>query len=309
MTLGADPAMKPTRRLKGRHIWGGMLFGHFGHFMTETMSRCWAFGQEADSVIFVPKHGKLSNFKSAYRLDYWNLLGLDKEVTLAPEPIEVEELLVPGQGFGLGKIARGTPEFQETMRALTARVPDDEPRKIYISRTKFLGRGGIIAEQIVEENMARNGYTIMHPERMPLIDQLRYYKSASHIVGVDSSAFHIAGMVADSSKKFGFILRRENNAHEWIALQLEGMTGQQPIIMNALVAHWMEELQAHTNHLSWGELDQGLLARQLEENGFIDDASSWVEPTADLVKDSIDYASNRSLGPGLVRKPAKRALA
>lgn len=310
MTLGGSPDVKPVMRLPGRHMWGGLFYGHFGHFIVETMSRCWAFKREKyDSIIFVPKHAGLNKFKVAYRQDYWDLLGLDAEVTLAPEPIEVEELIVPGQGFGLGKIAKGTPEYQQTMHELTDRIETDPPRKIYISRAKFSGRGGVIAEQAIEENMVRNGYTPLYPEKIPLVDQLRYYKSATHIVGIDSSAFHIAGMTADPSKKFAFILRRENNAHEWIALQLEGMTGRQPVVINALTAHWMDKEHRHTNHHSWGELDHEILAQQLAENGFIDSAAGWIAPTEDAVQASIDYAIDRDRGNGLERRLSKRVQA
>lgn len=306
MTVGGSPDTIPTAKISGRHMWGGLFYGHFGHFMTETMSRCWAFDRDdIESVIFVPKHGKLKDFQ-AYRLDYWKLLGLTADINVAHEAIEVEELLVPGQGFGLGKIARGTPEYRETMRKLTARVPDDEPRKIYISRTKFFGRGGVLAEQALEENFTRNGYTVINPERMPLVDQLRFYKSATHIIGVDSSAFHIAGMVANPSQEYAFILRRDNNAYDSIALQIEGMTGKTPHIIDALAANWMEEAQIKSNHLSWGELDHEVLARKLQEIGFIKDAGTWEPPSKELMDSSIDYANTRSLTEGLVRKPIER---
>lgn len=303
LTMGPTERVEPTSRLSGRHMWGGLFYGHFGHFMTETMSRCWAFDREdIESVIFVPKHGKLTHF-AGYRVDYWNLLGITAPPQVAMEPIEVEELLVPGQGFGLGPIARGTPEFHATMRRLTDNLPTDEPRKIYISRTKFYGRGGILAEAVVEENMAREGYTIMHPERMPLVDQLRFYKSATHIVGVDSSAFHIAGMVAEPSKQFVFVLRRDNNAHDAIAAQIEGMTGRPPHIINALQAQWMDPGQARSNHLSWGELDYQHLARELDRMGFISDAGAWVVPTQAQIDDSVAYANSRFEGPDLIRYP------
>lgn len=305
MRLTPQPAEQPRPRehLKGRHLWGGLFYGHFGHFMTETMSRCWAFHRDdIDSVIFVPKHGKLTQF-SSYRADYWALLGIKAPPRIAAEPIEVEELLVPGQGFGLGPIARGTPEYRDTMRRLAANLPADEPRRIYISRTRFQGRGGIIAEAAVEENMTRAGYAVIHPERMPLVDQLRAYKAATHVVGVDSSAFHIAGMVADPAKQFAFILRRDNDAHDSIAAQIEGMTGRPPHIIRALVANWMEKGQSRSNHLSWGEIDHAVLARDLQAHGFIDDAAAWQAPTRDQTDASIAWANSRFEGPDLVRTP------
>lgn len=303
LTKAPPMPSRAVTRLPGRHMWGGLFYGHFGHFMTETMSRCWAFDQGGiDSIIFVPKHDKLTDF-AAYRSDALDLLGIRAKPVVAREPVEVEELVVPGQGFGLGRIARGTPEFRDTMRRLSANLPDDPPCRIYISRTRFQGRGGIIAEVAVEQNMARNGYRVIHPERMALIDQLRAYKSATHVVGVDSSAFHIAGMVADPAKRFAFILRRDNDAYGSIAAQIEGMTGRPPHVIRALVANWMEKAQIKSNHLSWGEIDHHLLAQDLQAHGFIGDASRWQAPTQDQIDASIAWADSRFDGPALVRTP------
>lgn len=287
MTRKVAGVEKPGRFLQGRHVWGGLYYGHFGHFMTETMARCWAFDRDGvESVLFMPKHEKLSEFQK-YQSHFWTLLGITAPERILREPLVVEELLVPGQGFGLGRIAEGTPEFHAAMRRLAARVPTDPARRIYISRTKFNGRGGVLAEKAIERNMIAQGYTIMHPEKMELPDQLRFYKSATHILGIDSSAFHIAGMVADPGKRIGFILRRDNNAHESIAAQIRGMTGRDPIVIDALVANWMEKEAAASNHLSWGELDFDILGRQLARNGFIDKNIPWHGPDRQDMSDSL----------------------
>lgn len=299
-TRRVEDAEPPARVLKGRHVWGGLYYGHFGHFMTETMSRCWAFDRaDAESVIFVPKHDKLVGFQ-AYQTHFWNLLGMTVPERILREPVVVEELLVPGQGFGLGRIAEGTPEFRATMRRLADGIPADPARKIYISRTRFNGRGGVLAEKAIERNMTAQGYTIMHPEKMSLPDQLRFYKSATHILGIDSSAFHIAGMVVDPAKQVGFILRRDNNAHESIAAQIRGMTGRDPAIIDALVAHWVEGEAAASNHLSWGELDFAVLGKQLANQGFIDATIPWQEPDQQDLSDSMEWIRSKHQN-GLIR--------
>lgn len=305
MTRPVERAEQPSGFLPGRHLWGGLYYGHFGHFMTETMARCWAFDHPGiDSVLFIPKHDKLSAFQS-YQSQFWNLLGLTANEKIIHKPIMVEELLVPGQGFGLGRIAEGTPEFHAAMRRLAERLPQDPPRRIYISRTKFNGRGGVMCEKAIERNMIDHGYTIMHPEKMDLQDQLRFYKSATHIIGVDSSAFHIAGMVADPSKKIAFILRRDNKAHESIAAQISGMTGHDPIIIDALVANWVEKGATSSNHLSWGELDHRRLARDLQEHGFIDDRTGWQGPTEQDMTESLSWTRSKH-ADHLVRAPLER---
>lgn len=304
MTRAVESAERPSAVLPGRHLWGGLYYGHFGHFMTETMSRCWGFDQPGiDSVLFVPKHDKLVKFQS-YQTDFWSLLGVRAPEGIVQTPIRVEELVIPGQGFGLGRIAQGTPEFRATMARTAQALPQDTPRRIYVSRTRFNGRGGVLCEKVLERNMAARGYTIMHPERMALADQLRFYKSATHIVGVDSSAFHIAGMVADPSKRIAFILRRDNNAHRSIAAQINGMTGRDPVIIDALAANWIEDGAAASNHLSWGELDHDTLAQGLQDHGFIDDKRGWQGPTEAEMADSLAFSRSKH-AVDLVRKPLR----
>lgn len=290
LTRPLAQASRPAAVLKGRHLWGGLYYGHFGHFMTETMARCWAFDQPGiDSILFVPKHDKLLDFQS-YQTHFWTLLKVAPPERILREPVVVEQLLVPGQGFGLGRIALGTPEFRATMQRMAAELPVDPPRRIYVSRTRFNGRGGVLAERAIEDNLAAQGYTIMHPEKMSLPDQLRFYKSASHILGVDSSAFHIAAMVADPAKAIGFILRRDNKAHESIAAQVRGMTGRDPVVIDALAANWIDEGAVASNHLSWGELDFARLGRDLLEHGFIDAAVPWQMPAPGDLSDSVALA-------------------
>lgn len=295
----------PDAVLAGRHLWGGLYYGHFGHFMTETMARCWAFDRPGvESVLFVPKHDRLSEFQR-YQTQFWTLLGVVPRERILRRPVVVEELLVPGQGFGLGRIARGTPEFRATMRRMADTLPQDPPRRIYVSRTRFNGRGGLMAEQVIERNMAANGYTILHPEKMPLSDQLRAYRSATHILGADSSAFHIAGMVAHPAQAIGFILRRDTNAHESIGAQIGAMAGRDPVVIDALAANWMEKTATASNHLSWGEVDHQALARALYRHGFIDDASRWREPTGAEMADCVSWVRERH-GQDLVRVPLDR---
>lgn len=268
-----------TDRLTGRHMWGGIYFGHFGHFLAETLSRTWAVrSSDAQSLIFIPKHGVLKGFQG-YQVDFCKLLQIDIPITIIHEPTEVEELIVPGQGFGLGKISAGTPEFRAMMQNMAKSIRADGPEKIYISRTQFNGKGGILGERFLEANMEAAGYTVVHPQRMPLEKQLALYKAATHVVGLDSSAFHLFGFVARPEQKAAIILRRNAKAFTHIAAQVGAVLGKSLVVCNALVADWMPETQTFANHLSWGEIDHALLARRLAEQGFIRESETWRTPS------------------------------
>ena len=266
-------------KLKGRHIWGGQVFAHFGHFLCESIARLWAARlHEADSIVFIGRHEDLRRF-SPWQERFLELMDLKLPVQILTEPTEVEELLVPGQGFGLGMIARGTPEFRNFMRPLADRVKADGSRRIYISRTHEGKKGRVLNELKMERNFEKLGYEIFHPQEHSLEEQLAHYASATHIIGLDSSAFHLCGFVARPEQKIGIILRRNMLAYYNIQRQLEGMMGHDPDIINALEGDWLTEKQKAPGRLSWGQVDHAELARQMAAAGYIDAPEDWEAPT------------------------------
>lgn len=301
MTMPVREPPTTPEPLPGTHIYGGMIYGHFGHFIAETLSRAWAIRKvKAESVILIPKHGLLTEVKG-YQKDLFQMFGGDIPVNITQKPLVVENLIIPGQGFGLGEISRATPEFKEMLRETTEGITPAGVQKIYISRTRFGGRGGIINEAILDENFAALGYTVLHPQRMSVREQLAHYKAATHIVGLDSSAFHLLGFVARPEQKVCIILRRNARAYQHIALQLEGMLKRPPIIINALDADWMPEQQTFANHLSWGELNHHDLAIQLAQADLIDSASTWRVPETMVPAEALAAAEQVSKSP-LIRR-------
>ncbi|CAM3061314.1 Protein of unknown function [Paracoccus aminovorans] len=301
--LAAAPV--PTARLPGRHLWGGVYFGHFGHFLVETLSRLWAAKTSgAESVIFTPRHSRLRDFV-AYQQELIALTLPDLPVRILRAPTEVEDLLVPGQGFGLGEISAGTPAFRAFIREAFRDIPAGGIENVYISRTRFSGKGGIINEQLVEDNLAAQGYTAIYPEKLSIREQLSIFKGARRIVGLDSSAFHMLGFVAAPWQQACILLRRNHPAWQHIAAHLAGFTGRAPEVVDALVADWMPERQKTPNHTTWGEIDQPRLARRLAELGFIADETRWRDADADALADALQRAEQRSQEP-LVRRPVVR---
>lgn len=222
----------PQARLAGTHLWGGQVFAHFGHFLTETIPRLWATrSSDAQSVIFIGKHEGLRQF-SGWQLRFLELLGLDMPVTFVTEPTRVERLLVPGQGFGLGRIARGTPEFRAYIAQLRKTVRPAGAERIYISRTRTGKKGRVLNEFSIEQNLIAQGYVAYHPQLHSLDEQLSQYMAATHVIGLDSSAFHLMGMVAHPGQRAAIILRRNMMAYVNIERQLEGMMGRSPDVIN-----------------------------------------------------------------------------
>lgn len=296
-------------RLSGRHLWGGIAIPHFGHFLCETTPRLWAFdGGRFESVLFVGRQPWVREF-SPYQTDLFRALGIDAPVRIVAEPTEVEELVVPGLGFGFNHMGRGSDEFLAMTRRMAARVRAEGPEKIYISRSGTGSRPAVFGEALIEKNLAAQGYTIFHPQDESIDRQLAHYKAATHVVGIDGSAFHLLGFMAQPELRAAIILRRNANAYFTMERQLASATGRAPDIINALAADWVPPGHDKPTANSWGEIDHMRLAGELAERGYIEDADAWEMPGDDDLQAELARLNPAELVrcPVQVRVGVKRA--
>ncbi|WP_435168767.1 glycosyltransferase family 61 protein [Falsirhodobacter sp. 1013] len=305
---GACELREPTRTLPGRHVWGGILFHHFGHFVTESVSRLWAVDNSFDSLIFVPKDmGRPVFYRLAgYQQELLSRFGITCPITIVTEPTQVETLVVPGQGFGLGEISLGTPPFRSFVRRAGQNVPAAGERKLYLSRSGLPKKtGSFVGETAVEQNLAREGYRIYHPERESITDQLAQYKAATHILGADGSAFHLAGFVAEERQRIGVILRRSAADYKNIVNQMTGM-GVGTEVLDHVRADWIRPGKSKPDDRSYGELDSASLAEDLADRGFIDQPTDWIPPDEKAMEVEVAEVGQAHKGV-MSRRPAGRA--
>ena len=110
----APPLPAPDRigHLPGRWMFLGPLFGHFGHFLVESIGRIWAFDRlrdEIDGVLFVPKfQNRPEHVAKVYR-PFLEALGVTAPMVNVEDPTRVDVLHVPQQGFGMFQMIEGAP--------------------------------------------------------------------------------------------------------------------------------------------------------------------------------------------------------
>ncbi|MBU3031276.1 glycosyltransferase family 61 protein [Paracoccus marinaquae] len=302
--VAVETRPQPAARLPGTHLWGGQVFAHFGHFMTETIPRLWASTHAGvESIVFIGKHEQLQKF-SPWQQDFLALLGMDLPVTFVTEPTRIERLMVPGQGFGLGRIARGTPEFRAFIGRLQDRIEPKGAERIYVSRTKTGKKGRVLNEYSIEQNLIAQGYTAYHPQDHSPAEQLAQYMAATHVIGLDSSAFHLLGFMARPGQRVAVVLRRNMMAYVNIQRQLEGMLGRSPDIINVLLGDWMPPRQKGANRESWGQVDHHRLVARLTDLGYLDRPEAWTYP--DEKDFNIAFAKFRKrMGGEVVFRPVE----
>lgn len=268
---------RPSRRqgsveaLAGRWLWGGQIASHFGHFLTESTSRLWALeGGAVDGVLFIPKQPGDGAVLRGFQRQFFDLLGLTQPVRVAAAAVRVETLVVPGQGFGLGTISRGTPEMRALMRGRFARqVAPEGPERLYLSRSGLGEAGGmVLCERRLEALLEAEGYVVFHPQDHDLATQVARYRAARQIVIADGSAAHLYAMVGRADQQVAFLPRRRT----WWEFQVAHIThfcGRAPLVADALAREWLPLRPRRHRHMSFAEFDLPRLGRMLREAGFV----------------------------------------
>lgn len=273
--LTTEPEM-PSGKLakrKGTWLWGGVLWVHFGHFLVESAARLWALDQldeDIEGILYIPKRPRNGDSVSPYQQEFVNLMGRNVPLVSLDAPCEVERLIVPGQGFGLGSLITGTPEFRTAIaRNFAKDIAPKGPDKIYISRSLLgPGKGNLIGETALEAELEKQGYTIFHPQKHDLTTQIAHYKAARHIIAAEGSALHLVGMVAQADQQIAVIVRRPTAATGQIVKHLHAFTGVEPISICALTRSW-KPMGNLKSRLWKGELDMPGVQSELAKNGFI----------------------------------------
>ena len=267
--------------LPGRWLWGGVLWAHFGHFLVESSARLWALDQleqPVDGILFMPRRPRAGDAVRGFHKDFIQLMAPDMPVRVVTDPASVEELVVPGQGFGLGRITAGTEAFRQAVHnRFAADIAAEGPEKIYISRSALgIGKGGLLGEERMEELLASEGYEIFHPQRHDMATQIARYKAARQIVAADGSAIHLFAMVGRADQSLAIVLRRKSSANNLLQSNVTHFCEREPLMIEALRSEWVKATnKKKSNRLSFGELDLQRIGAMLAEGGFIRDAAAW----------------------------------
>lgn len=260
--------------LSGRWLFAGVGRHHFGHFLLEATPRLWALDHQAapvDGIALLPMAGRDIAAVLRRRLGpLLDILGQGLPVHLVERPTRVETLILPSQGFGPLHWSAGTPEARTYMRRhLCTEGAPEGPERIYLSRRLLKSRiKAVPFEAQIEDWMRAAGFSVFHPERHPIRDQIARYRAARVIVGPDGSAFHLAAMVMQPGTRVGLLQRRTRQpVFDAIAQQIESF-GQADLWTSAALARLPDDPHLATpDHALPPELHQ--LRADLAAAGFI----------------------------------------
>ena len=178
-------------------VFGGVIFGHFGHVIIDSCTRLWHYARHHND-------GKKRVFLTTPETDFkygrfFDIAGMDWEIVT--EPTQYRSVTIPDEAFFSGDT--GSAIWLEwwnflKKKAYQAANHSDLPEKIYMTRTKFSGNDGI-NEEYYEKYYQNLGYKVISPEKLPLDEQICIISHTKSIVCTMGTLAHMLVFAEDGT--------------------------------------------------------------------------------------------------------------
>lgn len=190
------------KRIHERVIYGGILFGFFGHLLTESMARLWyTFDKNYKiAMLLAPNAGNVN-------MEILGLLGIKDRILIVQEPTQFDEVIVPDQSLRLHT------DFKIEHKVPYDRIIDKVPKmnydKIYLTRSHLKKSDGI-NEEYFEKFFRKRGYVVIAPEEYSLEEQVGMLNSAKDVICTMGTLSHLCLFCKEGTNLT--ILRRYDNS-------------------------------------------------------------------------------------------------
>jgi capsular polysaccharide biosynthesis protein len=171
-------------------------FNHWGHFLTESLSRLWARAAHPELRHLAVCFAGLSRPREQdiNPAAFFHAPSAEMRFIEARAPARLAKCFVPAPSFINRACAHrahllAPREIAEAYLAGEARTASDQP--VYLSRARIANGGRVINNEAeVETLLAKAGVTIVHPERLTLREQIVLFNTRKTFIGCVGSAFH-----------------------------------------------------------------------------------------------------------------------
>ncbi len=176
-------------------VYCGYMVNHWGHFLIEGVTRLWYFLEQdasVDKYVFFLDEGEQRQIQGNYR-EFFQLLGIWDKLEFINRPTTFRRVIVPDRGIHMRQ--GYTPKLLGVFDRIAENVrpqPDwDTPEKIYFSRSQFQkGQPFEFGFDALDNFFAKNGYTILYPEKVPLSRMIHYIRSCQVVATLSGTLPH-----------------------------------------------------------------------------------------------------------------------
>lgn len=167
---------------------------NFGHFLVEYINRAWCLSDKKYQnmkIVIVNEIGceKINDY--IYVL--LGLLGIkSKNIILLDKTTRFRNVYIPSPAFDIS--AYYTDAARCMFDNIAKNTPDKNEQydKIYLSRTAMPADRHTYGEKTIQKIFKKNGYKIIWPEKLPLVEQIALVKNCKYLAGCAGTALHLA---------------------------------------------------------------------------------------------------------------------
>lgn len=231
-------------------IFLGFFVKHWGHFIIDCMNKFWILNEKDLGEYKICYLDDGEHYLDGNYLEFLRLLGIKENQLLEIKKITMfREIIVPSDG----KVKNNySIEFKNIFKiavknALLMNTDYKKvPQKIYFSRQLFQNaQKKEIGEEDIEKIFKDNGYTILYPERLTLIEQIICFQKAKEIVCLNGSIPLNAVFASDDVQLV--VINKTSLKHENL-LFVTGMMKINPVYVDA----YYEPIKNHPRYLGEG---------------------------------------------------------
>lgn len=176
-------------------VYCGYLVHQWGHFLVEGVARLWYFLENdpaIDKYVFMLDENEDREIRGNYRV-FLELLGIWDKLEFINRPTSYRKVLVPELAFHCMDYC--SAKFLKIFDTVAENAPVDPAwnpiPKIYYSRSQLQkGSGCEFGYDVLDDFFARNGYTILFPEKVPLAQMIFYIRHAEVVATLSGSLPH-----------------------------------------------------------------------------------------------------------------------
>ncbi len=186
-------------------VYCGYLVHHWGHFLVEGVARLWYFLENdptIDKYVFLLDEKEEREIKGNYR-EFLELLGIWDKLEFVNKPTVFRRVLVPELSTRCLQYA--SPKYRAIFDRVAENVVPDPSwetyDKLYFSRSQFQkGQGFEFGFASMDNFLAKNGYTILYPEKVSLRQMVHLIRNAKIVSTLSGSAQHNMLFAAQGQK-------------------------------------------------------------------------------------------------------------
>jgi capsular polysaccharide biosynthesis protein len=203
------PTNAPATIVNGPYIFGGLVSHHYGHFITETLSRFTLCKQ------FSLKFALFSHNMPQLYKDFLNDCNVPYDVfNIQTNNFIFKQIFIPAPGFTLGMSNHNNVSYyhKNLGKMLDTQVVPSKNKILYISKKKFLlqNTGFSVIDYNIEQKIedlltSKYGAHIMYPDELSIKDQINTINEHEIIIGPIGSNMHTI-LLAKDPKKVIYIL-------------------------------------------------------------------------------------------------------